>query len=149
MKPDAPGARLARGVEAMLRGYGFATLVEFSPKRQRRVDVIALDKKGEIWIIECKSSRNDFLSDKKWGEYLEFADRFFFAVPRDFPIEVLPQESGLIFADAYFAEIMQEAPLKALSAPRRKKITLKFARDAALRVQKQAQSLEAKWQITS
>lgn len=130
-----PGQRLQRGVSRALMGLGFATVEEFIPDAGLRVDVIGLSPKGEIWIIECKSSLADFRSDGKWQGYLPWCDRFFWAVDTDFPREVLPEETGLILADAYGAEVMREAPHAPVAAARRKALTLKFARHAALRLQ--------------
>ena len=129
------GQRLQRGVSRALLGLGFATVEEFIPDAGLRVDVIGLSPKGEIWIIECKSSLADFRSDGKWQGYLPWCDRFFWAVDTDFPREVLPKETGLILADAYGAEVMREAPHAPVAAARRKALTLKFARHAALRLQ--------------
>ena len=95
-----PGQLLARGVSRHLLSHDFASLEEFSPERGKRVDVLALGSKGEIWIVECKSSRADFTSDTKWHGYREWCDRYFWAVDADFPTELLPAESGLILADA-------------------------------------------------
>lgn len=131
----APGRRLARGVARMFRDMGFATVEEMVPAPGLRVDLCALGPKGEIWIVECKSCRADFRSDRKWQGYLDFADRFLWAVDADFPLDLLPDDSGLILADGYGAEILrpgQEAPL---AAARRKKMMLIFARHAALRLQ--------------
>lgn len=100
-----------------------------------RVDVMAMGPKGEIWIVECKSSRIDFVSDRKWHNYLEWGDRFFWAVDVDFPVDLLPPETGLIVADGYGAEIVRMGPEAALAGARRKVITQKFARHAALRLQ--------------
>ena len=98
-------------------------------------DVMALGPKGEIWIVECKSSRTDYISDRKWQGYLEWADRFFWAVDTEFPIDLLPPETGLIMADGYGAEILRMGPATPLAGARRKVITQKFARHAALRLQ--------------
>lgn len=103
--------------------------MEFVPARGLRVDVIALDRKGEIWVIECKSSRTDYVSDQKWTGYLEWCDRFFWCVPEDFPLDILPGEDGLILADPYDAEIIRYGPVTKLAAARRKAITLKIARN--------------------
>lgn len=130
-----PGQRLQRGVSRALSGLGFATIEEFVPDTGLRVDVIGLSPKGEIWIIECKSSLADFRSDGKWQGYLPWCDRFFWAVDTDFPREVLPEETGLILADAYGAEVVRDAPHAPVAAARRKALTLKFARHAALRLQ--------------
>lgn len=130
-----PGQRLARGVSRYFRSLGFAPLEEFVPSRGLRVDVMGLGPKGELWIVECKSSRADFQSDHKWQGYLEWADRYFWAVDQAFPTELLPEGTGLIVADAYDAEILRMAPETKLSAPRRKKLVQKFAMDAARRLQ--------------
>ena len=131
-----PGQLLARGVSRHLRGLGFAPLEESVPERGKRVDVIALGPKGEIWVIECKSSRADFQSDQKWQGYLEWCDRYFWAVDTDFPTELLPEGTGLIFADAYDAEIVRMAPEDKLAPARRKKVIQKFAMDSARRLQR-------------
>ncbi|MBO9406028.1 MmcB family DNA repair protein [Shimia sp. R9_1] len=131
-----PGQRLARGVSRHLRSHGFVSVEEFVPARGLRVDVMALGPKGELWVIECKSSREDFQTDKKWQGYLEWGDRYFWAVDTDFPTELLPEGTGLIFADAYDAEIIRMGPEGKLAPARRKKMIQKFAMDAARRLQR-------------
>jgi hypothetical protein len=135
MTPEAkPGQLLARGVCRHLRQYDFLALEEFVPAPGLRVDVMALGPKGELWIVECKSSRADFMSDGKWQGYLEFCDRYFWAVDAEFPADLLPDGTGLILADAYDAEILRMGPKTPLAGARRKKLTLKFARNAADRL---------------
>lgn len=129
-----PGDRLARGVCRQLFSHGFACLTEFVPVRGLRVDVIALGTRGEIWIAECKSSRADFLSDRKWQGYLAWCDRFFWAVPPEFPVDILPEASGVLCGDDFGAEILRMAPEDPLPAARRKALTRSFARTAALRL---------------
>ena len=129
--PPMPGQRLARGVARELLRLGFAPVTELVPARGLRVDVMALGPKGEIWVVECKSSRADFLSDRKWQGYLEWCDRFFWAVDTDFPQALLPEGAGVILADAYGAEIATMAPEHRLAPARRKKITSLFAHHAA------------------
>jgi hypothetical protein len=129
-----PGQRLARGVARHLRGLDVATLFEFVPSPGLRVDVIGLGSKGEIWIVECKSSRVDFVSDLKWGGYVEWCDRFFWAVDADFPTELLPDDAGLILADPYDAEIQRWPEAVPLAGARRRALTQRFARAAALRL---------------
>ncbi|HBZ44715.1 MAG TPA: DNA repair protein MmcB-related protein [Maritimibacter sp.] len=130
-----PGQRLARGVARHLAVHDFFCLEEFVPARGLRTDLYAVGPKGEIWVVECKSSRADFMSDGKWQGYLEYCDRFFWAVDQDFPVELLPDETGLIIADGYDAEILRMGPETKLAPARRKKLTLKFARDGARRLQ--------------
>jgi hypothetical protein len=118
----------------MLTQRGFSSLTEFPTRDGLRMDVCALGPKGEIWCVEVKSSRADFLADRKWLGYLTWCDRFFFAVPESFPDEMLPPEHGLIRADAYGGDILRWGPEAKLVAARRKAMTLAFARNAADRV---------------
>lgn len=133
--PLMPGQLLARGVCRHLRSHDFVSVEELVPARGLRVDVMALGPKGEIWIVECKSCRSDFQTDHKWQGYLEWCDRFFWAVDSNFPTELLPAETGMIIADSYDAEIIRLGPEARLTAPRRKMMVQKFARHAALRAQ--------------
>ncbi len=135
-KPLADGRLLARGVCRHLQSRNFACLEEFVPRRGLRLDVMALGSGGEFWIVECKSSRADFQADSKWQAYLEWGDRYFWAVGPDFPVELLPPQSGLIIADGFDAEILRMAPKTPLAAARRKALTRRFARNAALRLRR-------------
>ncbi|SMC96671.1 MmcB family DNA repair protein [Primorskyibacter flagellatus] len=136
MKDDLqPGQLLARGVARHLLALGFVSVEEFVPDRGLRVDVAALGPKGELWVIECKSSRADFMCDAKWQGYLQWCDRFFWAVDQDFPTDLLPEETGLIIADAYDAEILRMAPEDRLAGARRTVLTRKIAQHAARRLQ--------------
>ncbi|KIN64004.1 DUF1052 domain containing protein [Sulfitobacter noctilucicola] len=129
-----PGQLLARGVARHLVSHGFACVEELVPTRGLRVDIMALGPKGEIWVVECKSCRADFTSDSKWQGYLEWADRFFWAVDQDFPTELLPDETGLIIGDAYGGEIIRMGPETKLPPARRKVMVQKFAVHAARRL---------------
>lgn len=133
--PLMPGQLLARGVSRALRGHDFVSVEELVPASGLRVDVMGLGPKGEVWIIECKSSRADFHADRKWQGYLEWCDRFFWAVDSEFPTELLPADTGLILADAYDAEIVRMGPEAKLPPARRKVMVQKFARHAAIRAQ--------------
>lgn len=130
-----PGQLLARGVCRHLQSHDFASLEEFSPERGKRVDIMALGARGDIWIIECKSSRADFTSDSKWQGYLEWCDRYFWAVDADFPTELLPDETGLILADAYDAQIVRMGPETKLPSARRSALIRRFGRASAFRLQ--------------
>jgi hypothetical protein len=133
--PALPGQRLQRGVSRALRQFDFVCIEELVPKSGLRVDVMALGPKGEVWIVECKSSLADFRTDQKWQGYLEWCDRFFWAVDGEFPTHVLPEGTGLMLADAYGAEILRMGPETPLAAARRKAVVQRFARHAASRLQ--------------
>lgn len=126
-----PGALLARGVCRMLASHDFAALTEYTPTPGLRVDVMALGPKGEIWVVECKSGRADFTADRKWQGYLDWCDRYFWAVDADFPVDLLPEGTGLIRADAWGGEILRPAPETRLAGARRAAVTRGFARAAA------------------
>ena len=124
---------VARGVSRMLLDRGFSPLLEFTLPNGRRLDVAAISDAGEIAAVEIKVSVADFRADEKWTEYLEYCDRYYFAVPEGFPPEVLPVAYGLIVADRFGAAIVREAPHAPVSAARRKALLIRFARTAAER----------------
>ena len=129
-----PGQLLQRGVARALVSHGFVCVEELVPAPGLRVDVMALGPKGEVWVIECKSCRADFVSDMKWQGYLDWCDRYFWAVDADFPTDLLPEDQGLMIADAYDAEILRMGPETKLSPARRKAVTRGFAVHAARRL---------------
>lgn len=103
------------------------------------MDVIALNHSGSIAIVEVKSSLEDFRADRKWRDYQAYCDRFYFAVPANFPRQVLPEDCGLWIADAYGAVLRREAPLQPLNAARRRAQILGFAQTAAQRLTRLSQ----------
>ena len=118
----------------MLAAHGLTSLTEFTLKGGRRADIVAMDGKGRFTIVEVKSSVADFRADSKWPEYREFCDLFYFAVAAGFPLELIPEDCGLMVADAYEASILRDAPEEALSAARRRAVLLRFAAAAAGRL---------------
>lgn len=129
-----PGQILTRGVMRALHQLGYAALDEVPLATGRRVDAMAIDARGEISVVEVKSSVADFRSDGKWHEYADFCDRFYFAVPAEFPQEILPAEPGLFVVDAYGGALIRPAPEHKLSAARRKALLIKFGRLASRRL---------------
>jgi len=127
---------LARGIARLFDAMTEASLAEFSLRSGRRADILALGADGSFTIVEIKSSLADFRADSKWPDYLEFCDRFYFAVPQGFPVEVLPETEGLMIADRWDAAIVRPAIERPMHASRRKALTLRFARQAAQRLQR-------------
>ena len=132
--PDSSATRLARGITRALHDLGQTSLTEFTLRSGRRVDVIGLDPGGRLTIVEIKSSPEDFRADRKWRGYLDYCDRFFFAVAEDFPQEVLPEDCGVMIADGYGAVVLRAAPLLPLAPARRRAQILRFAQTAARRL---------------
>ena len=131
---------VARGVSRLFLRNQIMVQPEVGLRNHRRADLMGINLKGEIIIVEIKCSRADLLGDQKWPEYLDYCDRFFWAVPAGFDIKpfdsdvFLPERAGLIIADAYDAEIARPAALVPLAAARRKTETQRLARLAMRRL---------------
>jgi hypothetical protein len=129
-----------RGVCRLLVRAGVAPLSEVPLGCGRRADILGIDAQGRLTLVEIKVAMGDLRGDRKWPEYLDYCDRFFWAVPAGFPLgpfdteAFAPARTGLIIADRFDAEEVRPAPWVALNAARRKKETLRFARRAASRV---------------
>jgi hypothetical protein len=126
--------RLNRGVCRALAALGYAALTEFPLTSGRRVDVIAVNGAGETVIVEIKASTADYRADRKWNEYLEFCDAFYFAVPPAFPLALLPADCGLMIADDYGAEILRRPASQPMNGSRRRTQTLRLALAAMQRL---------------
>jgi hypothetical protein len=133
-RQSAAAFDICRGVARLLRTHGMAAVAEVSLANGRRADIAAIDGGGEIWIVEIKSSIEDFRTDQKWPEYRDYCDRLFFAVAPSFPREILPAETGLIVADRYGGEFLRSAPEHKLAGARRKAMTLRLVHTAAWRL---------------
>jgi hypothetical protein len=129
-------ALLARGVCRALEQLGYASLLEFPLANGRRADILALGRRGDLVIIEIKSSVADFRADRKWVHYRDFADRLYFAVPSRFPTALIPEECGLIVADGFAASLLRDGASIPLAPGRRRALTLRFALTAAARLRR-------------
>jgi hypothetical protein len=125
---------VARGTARLLRSLGFSCISELPLPSGRRADLVALNERGEIWIVEIKSSVEDLRADHKWEDYRAHCDRLFFAFTQDVPHGIFPKDTGLIVADAYGAHLLCDAPEHRLAAPTRKLMTVRFAIAAAGRM---------------
>lgn len=141
---DSPPAAIdvARGVTRLLCRQESFAICEVPLPNGRRADMMAVDPKGCLTIVEIKVAKSDLLGDGKWTDYLEYCDRFFWAVPPGLaPIcegqRFLPGEAGLIVADRYDAAIVRDAAHRPLAPARRKAELLRFARRAARRLSAQ------------
>ena len=128
--------KITKAVAGFFQEMGDATLSEFTLKTGRRVDLIVLSRGQHITIVEIKSSLNDFSSDKKWQNYLDWADQFYFAVAENFPVERLVDEMrcGILITDGFDAHILREAPLRKLPSQRRTHLIRRLAFAAMTRL---------------
>lgn len=127
-------ADVARGVSRLLIQEGFSPILEFTLANGRRLDVAAIGNDGTVAGVEIKVAIPDLKGDGKWPEYLEFCELFYFAIPPEFPDELVPPDTGLIVADRYGGAIVRPSPVAQLHASRRKAVTLRFAKVAAERL---------------
>lgn len=131
---------VARGVSRLFFRSDLYAICEAPLPNGRRADMMAICGRGLITIVEIKVSRADLFGDHKWPDYLDYCDRFFWAVPAGFALAPFEEEAfgrglaGLIVADRYDAEVVREAQHRPLAAARRKAETLRFARRAARRL---------------
>lgn len=123
-----------RGVQRLFGDLRHAVLPELGLAGGRRADLVSLSEKGEIWIVEIKSSIEDLRADSKWPDYRRHCDRLFFATHPGVPLDIFPQECGMILSDGFGAEIVREAPEHKLAPATRKALTLRFARAGADRL---------------
>jgi hypothetical protein len=135
LRQSATALRVQRGVMRLLREtYDMACYAEVTLRSGRRADVLGVGPKGEIWIVEIKSSLIDFQVDRKWHEYREFSDRFFFAKPPELDADIFPVTEGLIVADGHDGAILRDSPDTPMAPARRKALMLKLARLGADRI---------------
>ena len=125
---------ICRGVRRLLRARGFATVTELPLSSGRRADVVGLSSEGALVIVEIKSSVADFRADHKWRDYFAHCDQLYFAVDANMPLEIMPEEAGLIVADSYGGEILREPAPRAIPPAARRAVLLRFALAAADRL---------------
>ncbi|MEQ8410303.1 MAG: MmcB family DNA repair protein [Erythrobacter sp.] len=136
---DPVAADVARGIARLFARNGIWCLPEMPLRNGRRADLMGIDAKGLVVIVEIKVARADLLGDAKWPDYLDHCDRFFWGVPPGLDRSPLESEAyrpdccGIIVADGYDAEILRHAPLHALAAARRKVEVERLARVALRR----------------
>lgn len=139
--PALSGApAVTRGLLRLFARHDIFGVPEVPLPNGRRLDLLAVDPRGELIAVEIKCSRADLLGDGKWQDYFDYCDRYYWAVPAGFPLDLFdspalwPERTGLIVADAYDAEIVRPAPAEPLAAARRRAETLRLARRAARRL---------------
>lgn len=134
--PPADAEALSRGIERFLNDLGYQTLTEFRLVNGRRADVVGLDRRGRFAIVEIKASAADFRADHKWPDYLPYSDDFYFGVAGEFPMAILPDDHGVIAADAYSGVILRPSRRQPMKGSARAKQILEFALVAGARLRR-------------
>lgn len=159
-RPDSPpiasqdqpaAAEVAKGIGRLFARNDIWCLAEMPLRSGRRADLMGIDAKGRIVIVEIKVSRADLLGDAKWPDYLEFCDRFYWGLPSGLDRACLEDEAflpelcGVIVADNYDAEILRPAPMRPLAAARRKVEVERLARASLRRLANSADPQTLRW----
>ncbi|MGB7976242.1 MAG: MmcB family DNA repair protein [Roseiarcus sp.] len=137
-RQSASALMIARGVRRLLLARGFSSVTELPLTDGRRADIAAVNRDGEVLIVEIKSCASDFRADRKWRDYAACCDRLYFAISERTPADLMPLEAGLIVADPHGAEIVRQAELKRMAPASRRALLLRFARAAADRLHRLA-----------
>jgi hypothetical protein len=138
-RAERRAAAVARGICRLFARNDIWCLAEMPLRNGRRADLMGVDPKGCIVIVEIKTARADLLGDGKWPDYLDFCDRFFWGLPPELDRTCLdapefrPERCGVIVADAYDGEIVRPAASGALATARRKGEIERLARTALRR----------------
>ena len=132
IRPEITAA-VTRGAARLMANLGWAPVSEFPLANGRRADLLCISPKGQFAIVEVKSCLEDYRCDQKWAQYAPYCDLFYFAVPPEFPRDIIPEGPGLIVADGFGGAVLRDAPICPLAGARRKALTLQFARLAAVR----------------
>lgn len=133
-------ADVARGVTRLFAAQGLVAIPEVPLPNGRRADLLAIDGKGQVTIVEIKVARADLLGDGKWPDYCGWCDRFYWALAAGLDGSILdmpayrPDMAGLIIADRYDAAVVREAAVEAVAPARRKAEALRLARLAMRRL---------------
>lgn len=142
---------VARGISRLFARNNIWCLAEMPLRSGRRADLMGIDDKGRIVIVEIKVSRADLLGDGKWPDYLEFCDRYFWGLPPELdraPLDgpaFMPDRCGVIVADGYDGEIIRPAPALSMAAARRKVEVERLARTALRRLVVSADAHTSAW----
>ncbi len=131
---------VARGIKRLFARNGIWCIPEMPLRNNRRADLMGIDDKGRVVIVEIKVQRGDLMGDHKWPDYLDHCDRFYWGIAPHLDRAVLetdgfmPERCGVIVGDAYDAEIVRPAPSSPLAAARRKVEVERLARTAMRRL---------------
>ncbi|HMP55061.1 MAG TPA: MmcB family DNA repair protein [Novosphingobium sp.] len=80
--PEERTARaVARGIARLFARNDIWCLPEMPLRNGRRADLMGIDGKGRIVLVEIKVSRADLLGDGKWTDYLDYCDRYYWGLP--------------------------------------------------------------------
>ena len=109
---------------------GYKVLTEFALPNKKRVDIIGINLKKEIVIVEVKSNKNGVKLDKKWKNYLNYCNYFYFACSEKINFN-LSKDIGIIQNNSNKTQITKEPKYKKLPENKKNKLIFKIALSAA------------------
>lgn len=119
-----------------LYNQGYFATTEFTLPNGLRADVIGVNEKGSICILECKASFGDYQADTKWENYLVFCDHFYFVADNCLSNHIVgpstEDKCGVLRAHKTYLEVFQECP-KLQQAEQSKEIAFLIGRNLSKR----------------
>ena len=100
-----------------LRGY--KVLTEFALPNKKRVDIIGINLKKEIIIVEVKSNKKNIKYDKKWRKYLNYCNSFYFACNDKLKEFIFSNNIGVIQNNSKTIKIIKKPKYKKISKKKR------------------------------
>ena len=108
---------------------GYKVLTEFALPNKKRVDIIGINLKKEIVIVEVKSNKNGIKLDKKWKNYLNYCNYFYFACSEKLNLN-FSENIGIIRNNCNKIEITKEPKYKKLPENKKNKLIFKISLSA-------------------
>tara|TARA_Y100000590_G_scaffold367596_1_gene427753 strand:- start:300 stop:767 length:468 start_codon:yes stop_codon:yes gene_type:complete len=110
---------------------GYKVLSEFALPNKKRVDIIALNLKKEIIIVEVKSNKTAIKLDKKWKNYLSYCNYFYFACNGNLKNISFSKNIGVIQENSKNVKIIKKSKYRNIPKNRKNNLIFKIALSAA------------------
>ena len=109
---------------------GYKVLSEFALPNKKRVDIIGINLKKKIIIVEVKSNKKNLKYDKKWRNYLNYCNYFYFACNDKLKDFDFSENIGVIQNNSNNIRIIRKSKYKKLSENKKKQLIFKIALSA-------------------
>ena len=122
---------ILRNTMRFLSNKGYKMITEFALPNKKRVDLIGINREKKVIIIEVKSNFMSIKKDKKWENYLNYCNLFYFAlseVPEKFKFK---KKIGFIKSTRLETKIVKDCEYIKMKKLKKNKIIFNFAASAA------------------
>ena len=128
---DKSTRKILQKTMQLLISKGFKIITEFALPNKKRVDIIGINTKKEIVIVEVKSNKNNFKNDNKLKKYLKYCNYFYFSCNEEIKDICISKKVGIILYNSKNIEISRYSKYRKLSELIKNKIIYNFALSAA------------------